>query len=669
MKSDHQRIDWLCINTIRTLSIDAIQKANSGHPGLPLGAAPFAYVLFQNHLKFNPKNPSYFDRDRFVLSAGHGSALIYSLLHLYGYDLSLNDIKDFRQLGSRTPGHPEFAHTPGIEATTGPLGQGSANAVGMAIAERKLANLLNTPEQTIVDHHTYCLVGDGDLMEGVSAEASSLAGHLKLGKLIYLYDANDISLDGPTSLSFTEDVGKRYESYGWQVLIIKDANENLKAIDDAITAAKNEITKPSLIILKTTIGFGSPNKAGKSAAHGSPLGPDEVVLTKKAIGWESNEAFFIPAEARAHFSIAGERGAIQEKKWNDTFNAWGAKNPEKRGVFDHGAALSLPVDFDAKLASFKVGEDFATRESAGKTLNSIAAQVPYFFGGDADRSCSTNTLIKDGGSFDGMSGSGRNIHYGVREHAMGAIANGIAYHGGLKTFTATFFCFADYMKPALRLAAMNHLPVTFVFTHDSIGLGEDGPTHQPIEHLMSLRGIPNLITLRPADAFETREAWKFAMTHKKGPVALVLSRQKVKTLDRGVYGDEKGLQHGAYVLSDRANYKAIIVATGSEIGLALETQSLLRDKGIDTRVVSMPSMELFLKQPAPLQDSVIPNDFKKVASIEAGITLGWAQITGKHGLQFGVNDYGASAPAAKIYEKFGLNAANIANKIEAWLKT
>jgi transketolase len=667
MQKQDQKIDWLCINTIRTLSIDAIQKANSGHPGLPLGAAPFAYVLFQKHLKFNPKNPNFFDRDRFVLSAGHGSMLIYSLLHLYGYALSLEELQNFRQLGSITPGHPEFGLTPGVEATTGPLGQGTANAVGMAIAERKLANLLNTSDQAIVDHFTYCVVGDGDLMEGISAEAASLAGHLKLGKLIYLYDANDISLDGPLSLSFTEDVGKRYEACGWHVITVKNADHDLDAIDAAITASKNETGKPSLIILKTTIGYGSPNKAGKSSSHGSPLGPDELKLTKKALEWTSETDFFISDEAKAHFKLAGERGASAEQTWNASYGAYAAKNPDKKSLFEMATTLGLPANFDEKIPAFKVGEDFATRESAGKTLNAIAAQVPYFFGGDADLSVSTNTSIKDGGSFNGTTGAGRNIHYGVREHAMGAIANGIAYHGGLKTFTATFFCFADYMKPAIRLAAMNHLPVTFVFTHDSIGLGEDGPTHQPVEQLMSLRVIPNLITLRPGDANETREAWKFAMTYQKGPVALVLSRQKVKTLDPAIYGAPSGLNQGGYVVSDRPHFKAAIVATGSELGLAIEVQADLDAHGIPVRVVSMPSLELYLKQNNTLQENVLPSTCKKIASIEAGSTLGWAQITGRKGLRFGVDEYGASAPAPKIYEKFGLTVKNISQKIAAWI--
>jgi len=668
MENAFQKIDWLCINTIRTLSIDAIQKANSGHPGLPLGAAPFAYVLFQKHLKFNPLNPNWMDRDRFVLSAGHGSMLLYSLLHLYGYPLSLDEIKNFRQLGSLTPGHPEFGLTPGVEATTGPLGQGCANAVGMAIAERKLAHLLNTPSQRIVDHYTYCLVGDGDLMEGISTEAASLAGHLGLGKLIYLYDSNDISLDGPTSLTFTEDVAKRYESYGFQVITVNNANTDLNAIDRAILDAKADTTRPSLIILKTTIGYGSPNKAGKSSSHGSPLGPEELALTKKALEWSFAEAFTIPTEAREHFALPGKCGAEAEATWKQTLAQWGSKHPEKKTLLEQITGGDLPMDFDDKLIRFKAGEDLATRESAGKVLNSIAAQMPNFFGGDADLSCSTNTLIKDGGSFEGREGSGRNIHYGVREHAMGAIANGIAYHGGLRTFTATFFCFADYMKPAIRLAAMNHLPVAFVFTHDSIGLGEDGPTHQPVEHLMSLRGIPNLITLRPSDAHETREAWAFAMKHRTGPVALVLSRQKLKTLDATASGAAAGMIQGAYALSDRPHFKGALVATGSEIGLALEVQKLLDERGIPVRVVSMPSMELFLRQSTEVRERILPSSCQKVASIEAGITLGWAQVTGRDGLQFGVNEFGASAPAGKIYEKLGLTAPKIAEKVAAWIQ-
>ncbi len=662
-------LDSLCINTLRTLSIDAIQKANSGHPGLPLGAAPFSYVLFQNHLKFHPNKPNFFDRDRFILSAGHGSMLLYSLLHLYGYDLSLEEIKNFRQPGSKTPGHPEAFLTPGVEATTGPLGQGTANAVGLAIAERKLAHLYNTPTHKIVDHFTYALVSDGDLMEGISAEAASIAGHLKLGKLIYLYDANDISLDGPTDITFTENVAKRYESYGWHVITVPNADHDLTAIDHAITAAKAETQKPSLIILKTTIGFGSPNKAGKSAAHGSPLGADEVALTKKALGWNLTEAFSIPAEARAHMALAGERGKKAELEWQKVFAEWKNAYPKLYDAFTsvHGPSSAGRAG-EIPWPTFKVGEDSATRESSGKVLNLVASEFPAFFGGDADLSCSTNTPIKDGGSFLGTTGAGRNIHYGVREHAMGAIANGIAYHGGLRNYTATFFCFTDYMKPAIRLAAMNHLPVTFIFTHDSIGLGEDGPTHQPVEHLMAMRGIPNLTTLRPADANEVTEAWKLIVNHAHGPVCLVLSRQKVKTLDRSTLGAASGLHQGGYVLSDRADFKAILVATGSEVDLALQVQKSLDEKGVKVRIVSMPSLDLFLKQDATVKEAVLPSSCTKIATLEAGITLGWGQITGRDGLHFGVDHYGFSAPAPKIYDKFGLTPAAITEKVLAWLK-
>lgn len=662
--STHQKIDpkldWLAINTLRTLSIDAIQKANSGHPGLPLGAAPFSFVLFQRHLKFNPKNPQFFDRDRFVLSAGHGSALLYSLLHLYGYDLSLDDLKNFRQLGSKTPGHPEYGVVPGVEATTGPLGQGSANAVGMAIAERKLAQLLNTDAYTLVDHHTYCLVGDGDLMEGISAEAASLAGHLKLGKLIYLYDSNDISLDGPTSLTFTEDVSKRYESYGWQVLTVQNADYDLEAIDQAITQAKQEVHKPSLIIFKTTIGFGSPNKAGKSSSHGSPLGVDEVLLTKKALNWEYQEPFTIPNEVKNYVLAPGLLGESTEQKWSQALKGYKNASPEKYNIYQQNL-----FDLDLIIQPFQTGEDFATRESAGKVLNTIAKNTPYFFGGDADLSCSTNTLIKDGGTFEGEKGTGRNIHYGVREHAMGAIANGIAYHGGLRTYTATFFAFLDYMKPAVRLAAMNHLPVTFIFTHDSVGLGEDGPTHQPVEQMMSLRGIPNLISFRPADANEARAAWIYSMKNKNTPTALVLSRQKLKTLPRDQTLNSQQIAMGAYVLSDRSNSKITLIATGSEVHTALEVQNILEQKGVLIRVVSMPSMELFLKQPKSYQEQVLQK-YHRFVSLEAGITHGWAEIIGKDGLAIGVNQYGLSAPASKIYEKLGLNSQQIASRIIEW---
>ncbi len=659
-------IDLLSVNSIRTLSIDAVQKANSGHPGMPLGAAPMAYVLFQRHLKFNPKNPNWFDRDRFVLSAGHGSMLVYSLLHLYGYDVTMDDVKNFRQWKSKTPGHPEYFLTPGVEATTGPLGQGTANVVGMAIAERKLADLLKG--SALVDHYTYAIVSDGDLMEGISAEAASLAGHLQLGKLICLYDSNDISLDGPTSMTFsTEDVAQRYESYGWQVLYVQNGDTDLDAIDVAIQEAKTDTLRPSLIVVKTTIGFGSPNKAGKSSSHGSPLGPDEVAATKAKLGWKSNESFFVPQEVYDHCALAAKRGQQEETTWNKILSVTETKNPQIFKTFKNCVDQKFSDDTYSSLPVYSVGEDMASREAGGKILNAIANKVPFFFGGDADLSCSTNTAIKDGGSFNGQTGAGRNIHYGVREHAMGAIANGIAYHGGLRSYTATFFCFFDYMKPALRLSALNHLPVTYVYTHDSIGLGEDGPTHQPVEHLMALRAIPNTITLRPCDANETREAWWFAMNRKDGPTALVFSRQKLKTLDRSKMGSEKGLARGAYILSAVDGAEMAIVATGSEVGLALEVQESLKAKGVMANVISMPSIELFMKQDSAYQESVLPRAMTKRVSIEAGVTFGWKEIVGTDGLCIGVDQFGTSAPAPKIYEEYGLTNPKITERILKWL--
>ena len=516
-------IETLAVNTIRTLSIDAIEKANSGHPGLPLGAAPMAYALWQNHLCFDPNAPDWADRDRFVLSAGHGSMLLYSLLHLYGYELPLEELKRFRQWGSLTPGHPEFGHTQGVEATTGPLGQGSANAVGMAIAERFLAQQFNTDAHEIIDHRTFALVSDGDLMEGISAEAASLAGHLGLGKLIYLYDSNDITLDGPAALSFREDVAKRYEAYGWHVLRVDDGDTDFAQLDRAIQAATQETNKPSLIIIKTTIGFGSPNKAGSEASHGSPLGKEEAQATKVALGWTESGEFQVPKDARNHFQEAINRGRQKHADWEKRFEAYAGQEPELAANLKQALAGELPLDWNQHLPTFEANAKVATRASGGKVLNGLAQGIPWLIGGDADLSCSTKTLLNDLGNFDGRGGKGRNIRYGVREHAMGAIANGMAYHGGMRTFTGTFFVFSDYMRPAMRLAAMNHLPVTFVFTHDSVAVGEDGPTHQPIEQLMSLRAMPGLFVMRPCDANEVLGAWSFAMTETKRPVTMVLS--------------------------------------------------------------------------------------------------------------------------------------------------
>ncbi|MBX7098269.1 MAG: transketolase [Myxococcaceae bacterium] len=654
-------LDTLCVNTLRTLAIDAVQKADSGHPGLPMGAAPMAYVLWQKHLKHDPRAPKWADRDRFVLSAGHGCMLLYGLLHVTGYDLSLDDLKAFRQWDSKTPGHPEFGVTPGVEATTGPLGQGHVNAVGMAMAERALAHRFNKPGHTIVDHFTYALISDGDVMEGLTAEAASLAGHLKLGKLICLYDANQVTLDGPASLCFSEDVGRRYESYGWHVQTVKDGNGDLAAIDAAITAAKAQTQKPSLIVINTTIGFGSPSKAGKSSSHGSPLGAEEIAKTKQAYGWDPAKSFFVPPDAQAHFRKAVEQGGKAHADWDARFAAYAKAHPELAAEWTRVQAgkmapLTLP-SFPAEAAE--------TRTTAGKVMNALAPQVPELIGGDADLGGSTKTVLKDAGSFDGVTGAGRNIHFGVREHAMAAIANGISYHGGLRPFTATFFCFSDYMRPAVRLAAINHLPVIHVWTHDSVALGEDGPTHQPVEHLMALRTMPNLYVVRPCDGAESAEAWKLMLERTTGPSGIVLSRQKVKAIDRTKLASAQGLHQGAYVLSDRPGFKAIIMATGAEVPLALDAQAALDGQGVPTRVVSMPCWERFREQPQSYRDAVLPPSCKARVSVEAGVTFGWQQWVGDGGKSIGIDRYGASAPYEVSFEKLGVTAAKVAEAVKS----
>lgn len=664
-------LDLLCINTLRTLAMDAVQKADSGHPGLPMGAAPMAYVLWQRHLRHNPKNPGWPDRDRFVLSAGHGSMLLYSLLHLTGYDLSMEDLRSFRQWGSRTPGHPESLLAPGVEATTGPLGQGAANAVGMAIAERFLAHRFNRPGHAMVDHRTYALVSDGDLMEGVSAEASSLAGHLKLGKLVYLYDSNKVSLDGPTSLAFsTEDVGKRYEGYGWQVIRVEDGDTDLESVDEALRAAKADTSRPSLIIVETTIAYGSPNKHGTSEAHGAPLGVEEVRLTKKALGWDPDRFFYIPEEALAQFRTAVERGRSAQEDWEDRFSAYARDYPALGEEWRQAMAGELPIGWDADLPSWKLGEAVATRDAAGKALNAIAARVPWLLGGDADLSSSTKTTIKEGGSFEGQAGAGRNIHFGVREHAMAAIANGMAYHGGVRPFGATFFCFSDYMRPAVRLAALGELPVIFVWTHDSIGLGEDGPTHQPVEHLMSLRAMPNLALVRPADGNEAAEAWRWAMKHRGGPVGLVLTRQKLPVFDRARLGPASGLARGAYILAEAegGSPQAILIGTGSEVQVALGARDLLAKEGIRARVVSMPCWEAFEAESEEYRESVIPPSVAARVSVEAGSTFGWSRWIGESGIAIGLDHFGASAPGATNMERFRFTVEKVAEAVRGILR-
>jgi len=679
-------LDQLCINTIRTLSMDAIQKANSGHPGLPMGAAPMAYVLWTRYLKHNPRDPRWPDRDRFVLSGGHGSMLLYSLLHLTGYDLSLEEIKNFRQWGSKTPGHPEYSLAQGVETTTGPLGQGFGNAVGMAMAEAHLAARYNRPGQEIVRHYTYVLASDGDMMEGVACEAASLAGHLGLGRLLCLYDSNDISLAGATSLTFSEDVGKRFEAYHWHVQTVADGND-IEAIDAAINAAQQVADRPSLIIVKTVIGYGSPHKAGTFEAHGSPLGQEEVIATKRNLGWPEDREFYIPDEALAHFRQAVDRGARAQAEWQARFAAWAQDNPDLAKEWADGFNRTLPAGWDSEIPTFGPEEAQATRASAGRVLNAIAKHYPALVGGSADLNPSTNTALKGMGDFEnpalpgeggqgavgGVWGyAGRNHHYGVREHAMAACANGLALHGGLRPFTATFFNFLDYMKPALRLAALSELPVLFIFTHDSIGLGEDGPTHQPVEQLATLRATPHILTIRPADANEVAEAWRVAVEHQTGPVALVLTRQKVPTFDRTVYAPASGLRRGAYIL--REGYlesdtrprtldtpDIILIGTGSEVALVVEAQKRLAERGVRARVVSMPSWELFDAQPPDYRESVLPRGVKKLA-MEAGASLGWHKYVGEDGDVIAVDRFGASAPYERIFQEYGLTVENVIDR-------
>lgn len=661
-------IDRLCVNALRALSIDLPQAAESGHPGHPLGASPMAYVLWQRHLAHSPKDPAWPDRDRYVLSAGHGSALLYALLNITGYDLPMSELERFRQWESMTPGHPERFMTPGVEATTGPLGQGCTNAVGMAMAERWLAHHFNRPGFPIVDHHTYAILSDGDIMEGVSSEASAIAAFYDLGKLIFLYDRNHVTLDGPARQSMDEDVGKRYEAYGWQVLEVEDGDNDLEAIDDALSAAKTDTARPTLVIVTTTIGYGSPNKAGTSKAHGEPLGEEEVVLTKKALGWEwPNHTFYVPAEVRSQMD-ASARGKEAQAEWEAMFAAYADEHAGLAEEWRLAHALELPRGWDAGLPSWEPGaEKLATRSAAGTALNAIAARVPWLIGGDADLATSTKTTLEKGGDFDGRTGAGRNIHYGVREHAMGGITSGMAYHGGVRPYAATFFVFSDYMRPAVRLAALNALPVVYVWTHDSIGLGEDGPTHQPIEHLMSLRAMPNIAVVRPADANESAAAWRWAMSHTEGPVALILSRQKLPILERSEGASASLLQRGAYVLADpeEGDPEAIVIATGSEVFKAIEARELLASDGIRARVVSMPCWEAFEEQDTEYRDEVLPPDVTARVSVEAGATLGWERWIGDRGTAIGIDRFGASAPGETNMAKFGFTAERIAEAVRA----
>ncbi|MDH7497957.1 MAG: transketolase, partial [Syntrophomonadaceae bacterium] len=647
MTTGSENLDRLCINTVRMLAVDAIEKARSGHPGMPMGAAPMAYALWTRHLRHNPGDPLWPNRDRFVLSAGHGSMLLYALLHLTGYDLPLEELQRFRQWGSRTPGHPEHGLTPGVETTTGPLGQGLANAVGMAMAERHLAARFNRPGFPVVDHRTYVLAGDGDLMEGVCHEAASLAGHLQLGKLICLYDDNRISIEGSTDLTFTEDRGARFRSYGWQVLQVEDGND-VEAISAALREAEADHARPSLIMVRTQIGFGSPGKAGKASAHGEPLGADEVRATKLNLGWPLEPAFFIPEQALQHFRTALERGRQWQAAWEALWLDYQRTYPELAAEWNQWWQGQLPQGWDADIPAFAPDAGgLATRVASGTVLNALAGRIPYLVGGAADLEPSTKTGIRGGGDFSAHDPGGRNIHFGVREHAMGAILNGMALHGGLLPFGATFLVFSNYMLPPVRLAALMGLHVIYVFTHDSIGLGEDGPTHQPVEQLASLRAIPGLTVLRPADANETAEAWRVAV-QSWGPVALVLTRQNVPVLDRTHYAPASGVARGAYVLKDPAGATpaAILLATGSEVHVALEAAQGLEADGIPTRVVSMPSWELFERQSEEYRRAVLPPGITRRVAIEAGSPLGWHRYVGPHGTVVGMEDFGASAPAA-----------------------
>jgi len=679
-------LDELCINALRFLSVDAVQKANSGHPGLPLGAAAMAYLLWTRFLKHHPANPGWFDRDRFVLSAGHGSMLLYSLLHLTGYALPLEQIERFRQWGSITPGHPERGITPGVETTTGPLGQGFANGVGMAIAEAHLAARYNRPGFEVVDHHTYAIVSDGDLMEGVASEAASLAGHLQLGKLIYLYDNNHVTLSAGTAIAFTEDCARRFKAYGWHTRTVKDGN-NLKTVEHALASARAETRRPSLILLQTHLGYGSPHKQDSFEAHGSPLGAEEVRLTKEKLGWPAEPPFYIPQAVRAHFLQAVERGARAEAAWNDKFAAYAQAFPELARELQERMRGESPAGWDADIPRFPPDEKgMATRVASGKIMNAIAPRLPALIGGSADLDPSTYTVLKGFGDFEptnaatsdkqgsdggGWSYAGRNVHFGVREHAMGSIMNGLAAHGGTVPFGATFLVFSDYMRPPIRLAALMGLHVIYVFTHDSIALGEDGSTHQPVEQLASLRAIPGLVVIRPGDANETAVAWRIALESRDRPVALVLTRQNVPTLDREQFSSADSLRRGAYILADApsGNPDLILIASGSEVALIVAARHKLLEQEVQVRIVSMPSWELFEAQPQEYRDAVLPPGIGARLAVEAGVSQGWHRYVGSRGDVLAVDRFGASAPEEVLLREYGFSVDNVCSLALALLQT
>ncbi|MFS0654874.1 transketolase [Bacillus sp. 179-C3.3 HS] len=664
-----ETIELKSIATIRTLSIDAIEKANSGHPGMPMGAAPMAYALWTNHLNVSPQNPNWFNRDRFVLSAGHGSMLLYSMLHLSGYNLSIEDLKEFRQWGSKTPGHPEYGHTEGVDATTGPLGQGIAMAVGMALAERHLAETYNKDKFNVVDHYTYSICGDGDLMEGISSEAASLAGHLGLGRLIVLYDSNDISLDGDLDRSFSENVKNRFEAMNWEVLYVKDGN-NIEELTAAIEKAKQSTDKPTLIEVKTTIGFGSPNRAGTSGVHGAPLGSEETKLTKEAYSWTFEQDFHVPSEVYEHFqTVVKDAGAKKEAAWNELFEAYEKEYPELAAQLKLAIEGKLPENWDQDIPVYESGSSLASRASSGEVLNGIAKQVPFFIGGSADLAGSNKTTIQHTEDFGKDNYAGKNIWFGVREFAMGAALNGMALHGGLRVFGGTFFVFSDYLRPAIRLAALMGLPVTYVFTHDSIAVGEDGPTHEPVEQLASLRAMPNLSVIRPADGNETAAAWKLAVSSTDKPTALVLTRQNLPTIDQAPEKAYEGVEKGGYVVVEAADAQpeALLLASGSEVGLAIEAQKALEKEGIRVSVVSLPAWDRFNQQSDEYKESVLPQSVRARIAIEMGASLGWERYTGLDGDVIAIDKFGASAPGETIMEKYGFTVSNIVSRVKAKL--
>ena len=666
------KIEEKCINTIRCLAIDAVEKANSGHPGTPMALAPAAYALWMKHMHYNPANPNWFNRDRFVLSNGHASMLQYAILHLVGYKISLNDIKNFRQWGSNTPGHPEYGLTPGIETTTGPLGQGFMNAVGMAIAEAHLAAIFNTKEHTIIDHNTYVFCSDGDFMEGASNEAASIAGHFGLGKLIVLYDDNHITIEGNTSLTYSDDVGKRFEAYHWHIQDLGDKGNDLKAISEAFTKAKAVTDKPSLIILETHIGYGSPNKQDTSDAHGSPLGAEEVKLVKKFYGWSEDKFFWVPDEVKSHMNIAIEKGKTLEEKWNKKFGDYNKAYPDLAKQLNDFLQQVLPEGWDNEIPFYKPSDGpKATREVSAGVINAVAAHLPWLMGGSADLEPSTKTLIKSSGYFEKGKYGNRNMDWGIREHVMCAASSGMSVHGGIRPYAATFFIFTDYARPAIRLACIMQLPVIYVMTHDSIGLGEDGTTHQPVEQLASFRAMPGMCLIRPADANEAAYAWRAAIQNTKGPTMLVLSRQKLPVFDRNILTSVDGVIKGAYVLSKEQGSKPdiILIATGSEVQLVLEAQHELTKDSIDARVVSMPSWDLFRMQKQEYRDKVLPAGIKARLAVEAASPQGWCEWVGDQGKVIGISEFGSSAPYKEIYEHYGITVKNIISTAKKMLSS